>query len=124
VAEFRNFPGVPSLSGLELEMSAAHKAWGAREGGGAVENLRVPCFSLVTILKALDVDTVDYFSLDYFSLDVEGWPFSMRTRSATHKKTFQTHIILFFPKIRKMIKNNKNRFNTYYTFFLQIFMKI
>ena len=73
VAEFRNFPGVPALSGLELEMSAAHKAWGAREGGGAVENLRVPCFSLVTILKALDVDTVDYFSLD-----VEGWPFSIR----------------------------------------------
>ncbi len=112
VAEFRNFPGIPALSGLELEMPAAHKARGASDGGGTVEYLRVPCFSLVTIMKALDVDTVDYFSLD-----VEGRPFSMRTRSATHKKTFQTHIILFFTKIRKMIQKNKNRFNTYYTFF-------
>ncbi len=71
VAKFRNFPGVPALSGLDDEMSASHKNWGIGAGGGKVENFQVPCFSLVTILKALDIRTVDYFSLD-----VEGLPFS------------------------------------------------
>jgi len=61
---------------------------------------------------------------------------SLRTRSATHRKTFQSHIIAFFskkiffsenkvfstyysffPKIKKIIQNNKNRFSTYYTFY-------
>ena len=51
-------------------MTAEHEAWGRSEGHGTVEYFHVPCFSLVTILKALGVKRVDYFSLD-----IEGWFF-------------------------------------------------
>ena len=83
VAKFRNFPGVPALSGLEDEMSAVHKNRGKNEGGDQVEYFQVPCFSLVTILKALDVRMVDYFSLD-----VEGLPFSSERTLTTFNGMF------------------------------------
>jgi hypothetical protein len=55
-----------SLSGLEASMSESHKIRAKKENeeSGAGVYAFVPCFSLVTILKAINVKKVDYFSLD------------------------------------------------------------
>ena len=58
VAKFMAF-GDSSLSGLDSLMSDLH-----RKRGKTGQLTFVPCFSLVTILKAINVNKVDYFSLD------------------------------------------------------------
>lgn len=66
---------VQSLSGLETELSRGEKLRAHREhvdgklagrikADKSFEFVFTPCFSLVTILKAIDVRHVDYFSLD------------------------------------------------------------
>jgi hypothetical protein len=57
---------------MAAEMSEAHRRRGDVESG-ASEVFEVPCFSLVTVLKALAIKRVDYFSLD-----VEGWRLVVR----------------------------------------------
>jgi hypothetical protein len=59
------------LSGRLSEMNNAHQARIDKENNAKVYAY-IPCFSLNTILKALAVKTVDYFSLD-----VEGGEFSV-----------------------------------------------
>ncbi len=58
VAKFMAF-GDSALSGLDSLMSDYH-----RKRGKTGQLTFVPCFSLVTILKAINVNKVDYFSLD------------------------------------------------------------
>jgi hypothetical protein len=56
-----------ALSGREKQMSDEHKKRIEKESSQTkinYETLYVPCFSLNTILKAIDVNKVDYFSLD------------------------------------------------------------
>ena len=48
-----------ALSGLDSVMNDKH-----RKRGKTGQFTFVPCFSLVTILKAINVNKVDYFSLD------------------------------------------------------------
>ncbi len=48
-----------ALSGLDSVMNDKH-----RKRGKSGHLTFVPCFSLVTILKAINVNKVDYFSLD------------------------------------------------------------
>ena len=55
--------GVETLSGLDM-MGEKYKVRGMRESGQRVNYIFSPCFSLVTILTAIDVKKVDYFSLD------------------------------------------------------------
>ena len=63
VGKMRVF-NISVLSGLETEMDGRHKNRGMAESSNRFEFFFTPCFSLVTILKALDVKQVDYFSLD------------------------------------------------------------
>ena len=60
------------LSSRTSEMSKQHESRINKEYGNKEIYLYVPCFSLNTILKAIGVDKVDYFSLD-----VEGGEFSV-----------------------------------------------
>lgn len=60
VAKFRL---ANSLSGIEEKMSDKHKKRVNLETNSTAFSF-IPCFSLNTILKALDVSHVDYFSLD------------------------------------------------------------
>lgn len=71
VGKFRSFEA-GDLSGLEETMSEGHL-----ERGESQLNAFVPCFSLLTILKAINVAKVDYFSLD-----VEGITFGVFVRSS------------------------------------------
>lgn len=64
VGKFRAFDE-SVLSGLEETMSEHHK-----KRGKTGKYTFVPCFSLVTILKAIDIKKVDYFSLDVEGLAV------------------------------------------------------
>jgi hypothetical protein len=66
------------LSGLDNLMSDKQ-----RRRGNAGQHTFVPCFSLITILKAINVNKVDYFSLD-----VEG-----STLSFSYSITLKAHII-------------------------------
>jgi FkbM family methyltransferase len=59
------------LSGRLSELAKGHEYRMDKEVGTGKFYVNVPCFSLNTILKAIDVDKVDYFSLD-----VEGGEFS------------------------------------------------
>lgn len=59
VAKFTSFKA-SLLSGIEEAMSEYHKS----RGDTGHTTIFVPCFSLETILRALDVKKVDYFSLD------------------------------------------------------------
>jgi FkbM family methyltransferase len=75
LAKFKAFK---SMSGREKEMSSEHKnkiELEAQATSTKPETLYVPCFSLHTILKALDVKIVDYFTLD-----VEGGEFDVLKR--------------------------------------------
>ena len=68
VAKFR---ASDVLSSRTSEMRKEHENRINKEFGNKTVYLYVPCFSLNTILKALDVNKVDYFSLD-----IEGGEFS------------------------------------------------
>jgi FkbM family methyltransferase len=62
IAKFRDFN---VLSGRVETMSDIHNQRIDRESNNANKNfLYIPCFSLSTILKAINVSRVDYFSLD------------------------------------------------------------
>jgi FkbM family methyltransferase len=63
VAKFKVYD---ALSGREESMSDSHKQRIKNEAksANAFKTIYVPCFSLNTILKALNVQKVDYFSLD------------------------------------------------------------
>lgn len=60
------------LSGREDEMSDYNIGRVNKEQNNVVNYVYVPCFSLYTILKAIDT-----FEIDYFSLDVEGGEWSV-----------------------------------------------
>ena len=79
VAKFRVFS---ALSGRLKEMNEAHsKRIDNESGSNKMKLLYVPCFSLNTILKAINVNKVDYFSLD-----VEGGEYDV-LKSINFKKT-------------------------------------
>jgi hypothetical protein len=61
VAKFRVYI---TLSGRVSEMSSAHQKRIDKEFNNNKVYASVPCCSVNTILKAIDVHTVDYFSLD------------------------------------------------------------
>jgi hypothetical protein len=72
------------MSGREKEMSSDQRIKIDSEAQAAntkPEILYVPCFSLRTIIKALDLKRVDYLSLD-----VEGGEFDVRAISAEYSK--------------------------------------
>lgn len=68
ISKFRVYGG---LSGRVSEMDVDHHRRIDREGGGQLY-ANVPCFSINTIIEALRVEKVDYFSLD-----VEGGEWSV-----------------------------------------------
>ena len=82
-----------SLSGLEASMTEDHKIRANKENkksGGGV-NVFVPCFSLVTILKAINVKKVDYFSLD-----VEGQYLKISSKNTYQRcSLFNDNLIVF-----------------------------
>ncbi|CAF0718045.1 unnamed protein product [Brachionus calyciflorus] len=59
VAKFK-IAGLTGLSGRDSEMSESHQKW----VGNNFQYIYVPCFSLNTILKAINISKVDFFSLD------------------------------------------------------------
>jgi hypothetical protein len=61
VSKFRVYD---ALSGRLSEMNDAHQDRIDKESNTAKVWAYIPCFSLNTILKAIDVDTIDYFSLE------------------------------------------------------------
>ena len=62
IAKFQQFRG---LSGRVKTMNGKHVKRIEFDSNRAAPNyLYVPCFPLITILKAIDVDYIDYFSLD------------------------------------------------------------
>ncbi|CAF0748715.1 unnamed protein product [Brachionus calyciflorus] len=59
VAKFK-IASSTTLSGRDSEMSDFHQNWVGKD----FQYIYVPCFSLNTILKAINIDKVDFFSLD------------------------------------------------------------
>ena len=69
VAKFRI---CDALSGRQKEINKAHSARIDSECNNRMILLYIPCFSLNTILNAINVSKVDYFSLD-----IEGGEFDV-----------------------------------------------
>ncbi len=59
-----NFTTADVLGGLERFMESTHKKWIRRKQQQLNQPLTVQCFPLFSVLSALGVDHVDYFSLD------------------------------------------------------------
>ncbi len=69
IGKMRFFPNrkTDTFSGLESEMNKDRKIM----GGPASKIIFTPCFSLVTILKAININRVDYVSLDVEGLTLK-----------------------------------------------------
>jgi len=85
VAKFKIFE---ALSGRLDKMHEAHSKRIDKEGTTKMRLIYVPCFSLVSILKAMNVQKVDYFSLD-----VEGGEYDVLTGIKFDKITIDTFSI-------------------------------
>ena len=85
VAKFRVYGG---LSGRISEMSDKHHKRIDKESQSIDTIAYLPCFSLRTILKAINVDYVDYFSLD-----VEGSEWSILKNFNLNKTKIKTFSI-------------------------------
>jgi FkbM family methyltransferase len=104
VAKFRVYRG---LSVRVAEMSEDHKSRMERENLNLekriLDYVNVPCFSLNTILAALDVKRVDYFSLD-----VEGGEWSVISNLNLKDLDIKAFSIEFngFQEPKNLIKNH------------------
>jgi FkbM family methyltransferase len=81
------------LSGIEEQMSEKHKQRfynqkQANRFSNEGKYVHVPCFSLYTILKAINVETVDFFSLD-----IEGGEWNVIKSLPYEKIEFKTFVI-------------------------------
>ena len=109
IAKFKILSG---LSGIENDMPIEHQdRMKFESGNNTIETIYVPCFSLNTILRAINITQIDYFSLDVEgaelnvinSIDFERIDIKSLTIEHNGYKDRKEKIMKFFNKINYKI---------------------